>query len=99
MYNAIIIIITIIINCFLISLYIANGRFFVTLTCFTYLKITNSRLQPMIIDGGASYILRGYGQMVEFAPYKYSVDPDYPEDKVLFQLVTFLSIESDRMQY
>ncbi|KAG8197517.1 hypothetical protein JTE90_007255, partial [Oedothorax gibbosus] len=52
-----------------------------TATCFTYLEIMSSSLRPMIIKGGASYILRGYGQMVYLEAEKYSVDPDNPKEK------------------
>ncbi|XP_054724298.1 location of vulva defective 1-like [Uloborus diversus] len=53
-----------------------------TLSCYTYLEIVSSSLRPMIIRGGASYVLRGYGQVVYLQPGTYSDDPDDPDDKV-----------------
>ncbi|GBN22603.1 hypothetical protein AVEN_243271-1 [Araneus ventricosus] len=41
----------------------------------------SGNLRPMIIRGGASYILRGFGQMVYLEAGAYSEDPDNPEDK------------------
>ena len=45
----------------------------------------------MIIKGGASYILRGYGQMIYLEAEKYSVDPDNPEEKVEYCLTNYKS--------
>nr|XP_042904172.1 uncharacterized protein LOC107445474 [Parasteatoda tepidariorum] len=58
-----------------------NGSLNQTMSCFTYLEIMSGPLQPMIIHGGASYILRGYNQLVYLEPSIYSVDPDNPDDK------------------
>ncbi|GFX63841.1 uncharacterized protein TNCV_5033101 [Trichonephila clavipes] len=58
-----------------------NGSLEDSPSCFTYLEIVSGNLRPMMIKGGASYILRGYDQMVYLEVDKYSVDPDNPEDK------------------
>ncbi|GBO04887.1 hypothetical protein AVEN_173168-1 [Araneus ventricosus] len=58
-----------------------NGSLQESPSCFTYLEIMSGNLRPMIIRGGASYILRGFGQMVYLEPGAYSEDPDNPEDK------------------
>ncbi|GFR06308.1 polycystic kidney disease protein 1-like 2, partial [Trichonephila clavata] len=58
-----------------------NGSLEDSPTCFTYLEIVSGNLRPMMIKGGASYILRGHDQMVYLEVDKYSVDPDNPDDK------------------
>ena len=59
-----------------------NGTLLEIASCFTYLQIISTSLRPMMIKGGASYILRGYGQDVYLQPSIFSIDPDDPEVKV-----------------
>ena len=49
---------------------------------FTYIKIKRSPLVVTLVPGGSSVIQRGYNQMVLLEPERYSMDPDYPDDKV-----------------
>ncbi|GFU44306.1 uncharacterized protein NPIL_610931 [Nephila pilipes] len=49
---------------------------------YSYLKIIPTPLIPMLINGGASYITRGFGQTVFLEPTIYTEDPDFPEDQV-----------------
>ncbi|CAL1301085.1 unnamed protein product, partial [Larinioides sclopetarius] len=58
-----------------------NGTLEENPLCFTYLEILSGNLRPMVIRGGASYILRGFGQMVYLEAGAYSEDPDDPDDK------------------
>ena len=51
---------------------------------FTYINITKSPLMPVLIEGSASKVSRGWRQALALYPGQLSVDPDYPEDKVLF---------------
>ena len=49
---------------------------------FTYIKVKRSPLVVTMVPGGSSVIQRGYNQMVLLEPERFSMDPDYPEDKV-----------------
>lgn len=49
---------------------------------FTYINITKSPLMPVLIEGSASKVSRGWRQALALYPGQLSVDPDYPEDKV-----------------
>ena len=49
---------------------------------FTYIKIIASPLIPQLTKGTASLVTRGKGQSLLLEPYKYTIDPDYPELKV-----------------
>ena len=48
----------------------------------TYVNITKSPLMPVLIDGSAAKVSRGWGQRLSLIPAKLSVDPDFPEEKV-----------------
>ena len=50
---------------------------------FTYVNITKSPLMPVLIEGSASKVTRGWGQVLTLFPGKLSVDPDYPTEKVM----------------
>ena len=49
---------------------------------FTYINITKSPLMPVLLDGSASKVSRGWGQALTLFPGQLSVDPDYPSEKV-----------------
>ena len=49
---------------------------------FTYINITKSPLMPVLIEGSASKVSRGWKQALVLKPGALSVDPDYPEEKV-----------------
>ena len=49
---------------------------------FTYIEILPTPLIARMVDGVMSYITRGKAQMLLLEPYLYSVDPDFPEEKV-----------------
>ena len=49
---------------------------------FTYINITKSPLMPVLIEGSASKVSRGWKQALTLFPGQLSVDPDYPDDKV-----------------
>ena len=49
---------------------------------FTYINITKSPLQPVLMDGSPSKVYRGWGQSITLYPGKFSLDPDNPEEKV-----------------
>ncbi|XP_054717405.1 uncharacterized protein LOC129226802 [Uloborus diversus] len=50
-------------------------------TVYTYLEIIPTPLIPMVIKGGASHIVRGFGQKIMLEPTVYTEDPDYPDNK------------------
>lgn len=50
---------------------------------FTYLNITRSPLNAVIIEGSPTKISRGWGQMLDLTPVDLSSDPDNPEEKVI----------------
>ena len=49
---------------------------------FTYINITKSPLMPVLIEGSASKVSRGWSQSLTLFPGQLSEDPDYPEEKV-----------------
>lgn len=49
---------------------------------YTYVKIKKSPLSVTLVEGGSSAIARGYDQIILLEPEKFSLDPDYPEDRV-----------------
>ena len=49
---------------------------------FTYINITKSPLMPVLIEGSASKVSRGWKQALTLFPGQLSIDPDYPEEKV-----------------
>ena len=49
---------------------------------FTYFEISKTPLVPVIIEGSATKISRGWGQIVDMNPKQLSQDPDNPEDTV-----------------
>ena len=49
---------------------------------FTYINITKSPLMPVLIEGSASKVSRGWKQALTLFPGTLSIDPDYPEEKV-----------------
>lgn len=48
---------------------------------FTYVNITKSPLQPVLLDGSPSKVSRGWTQTLTLFPEKYSIDPDFPDEK------------------
>lgn len=61
---------------------------------FTYLEIIPTPLVPTIVYGGASYIVRGFGQSVSLEPAILTVDPDYPDEGVSSEcMLTFFKNE------
>ena len=48
---------------------------------FTYVNITKSQLQPILLDGSPSKVSRGWSQSLVLTPEKFSIDPDFPEDR------------------
>ena len=48
---------------------------------FTYVNITKSPLQPVLLDGSPSKVSRGWGQTLTLFPEKFSIDPDFPDEK------------------
>ena len=59
-----------------------NDDFEMLREAFTYLNITKSPLQLVLMEGAIARVTRGWGQELELNPYELSVDPDNPEDKV-----------------
>ena len=57
---------------------------------FTYINITKSPLMPVLIEGSASKVSRGWKQALTLFPGQLSVDPDYPDDKVILIMHTEL---------
>ena len=53
---------------------------------FTYINITKSPLMPVLIEGSASKVSRGWKQALTLFPGQLSVDPDYPDDKVILTI-------------
>lgn len=54
----------------------------------SYFEIIPTPLIPMMIEGGASYILRGMQQSIILEPTLYTIDPDYHmEDEVRLNFV------------
>jgi hypothetical protein len=49
---------------------------------YTYFNIVPSPLVPVMIEGSATAVTRGWGQVLELKPKELSTDPDDPEDKV-----------------
>ena len=49
---------------------------------YTYVNITKSDLQPILITGSVAKVTRGWGQMLILNPMELSLDPDNPDDKV-----------------
>ena len=49
---------------------------------FTYINITKSDLQPILITGSVAKVTRGWGQMLILSPQDLSLDPDNVDDKV-----------------
>ncbi len=50
---------------------------------FTYVNITKSDLQPILITGSVAKVTRGWGQMLSLNPQDLSLDPDNVDDKVI----------------
>jgi hypothetical protein len=50
---------------------------------FTYVNITKSDLQPILITGSVAKVTRGWGQMLSLNPQGLSLDPDNVDDKVI----------------
>ena len=48
---------------------------------FTYVNITKSQLQPVLMDGSPSKVSRGWGQVLTMFPEKFSIDPDMPGER------------------
>jgi len=49
---------------------------------FTYINITKSDLQPILITGSVAKVTRGWGQMLILSPQDLSLDLDNVDDKV-----------------
>ncbi len=49
----------------------------------TYFHVIKSPLIPVIIEGSATKVTRGWNQIVEMNPEFYSVDPDEPASRVM----------------
>jgi len=56
---------------------------------FTYINITKSDLQPILITGSVAKVTRGWGQMLILSPQDLSLDPDNVDDKVRTVKKTF----------
>ena len=50
---------------------------------YTYINISKSDLQPILISGSVAKVTRGWGQMLILSPQKLSIDPDNEKDKVI----------------
>ena len=48
---------------------------------FTYINITKSQLQPVLLDGSPSKVSRGWGQLLTLTPEYFSLDPDAPLER------------------
>lgn len=48
----------------------------------TYVNITASDLQPILIEGSIAKVSRGWEQSLTLIPGELSVDPDWPEERV-----------------
>ena len=48
---------------------------------YTYVNITKSPLMPVLIEGSAAKVSRGWSQSLTLFPSKLSTDPDFPEEK------------------
>ena len=51
---------------------------------YTYVNITKSPLMPVLLDGSPSKVSRGWGQTITMFPSKFSIDPDFPEERVSY---------------
>jgi hypothetical protein len=49
---------------------------------WTYVNVTKSPLQPVLIQGSVAQVSRGWGQAITMSPQNLSIDPDYPGDQV-----------------
>ncbi|XP_076049258.1 polycystin-1-like protein 2 [Oratosquilla oratoria] len=58
------------------------------------LQVVPSVLKVSLIQGALSVITRGPGQVIDLEPYKFTEDPDYPDDKV-FEFTWFCRSEDD----
>ncbi|XP_071550540.1 polycystin-1-like [Panulirus ornatus] len=47
----------------------------------TIFEIVKTPLIAVLLEAAVSKVVRGLDQEVEFEPYKYSIDPDFPEEK------------------
>lgn len=54
----------------------------------TIFEIIQTPLIPVLLEAAVSKVIRGLDQEVKFEPCKYSVDPDFPDEKV--QLVCLI---------
>ena len=61
---------------------------------FTYINITKSPLMPVLIEGSASKVSRGWKQALTLFPGQLSVDPDFPDDKVNLNSLELLLLKS-----
>ena len=48
---------------------------------FTYINITKSQLQPVLLDGSPSKVSRGWSQLLTLTPQYFSIDPDAPQER------------------
>eukprot|EP00095_Tigriopus_kingsejongensis_P012230 maker-scaffold528_size145933-snap-gene-0.29 protein:Tk12230 transcript:maker-scaffold528_size145933-snap-gene-0.29-mRNA-1 annotation:"hypothetical protein IscW_ISCW000316" len=48
---------------------------------FTYFRVVPSPLVPVILEGSASKVSRGWGQIIKLNPKSLSIDPDAPHAK------------------
>ena len=63
---------------------------------YTYVNITKSDLQPILITGSVAKVTRGWGQMLILNPMELSLDPDNPNDKVTDSSLT-LGFAAERL--
>ncbi|GIY31253.1 hypothetical protein CEXT_70301 [Caerostris extrusa] len=77
-----------------LSILLENRTILGRRSVFSYLKIIPTPLIPMLINGGASYITRGFGQKVSLEPTIYTEDPDFPDEQNYE--VTWFCVRSDK---
>lgn len=49
---------------------------------YTYIEVLPSALIPNLLEGALTYVTRGTGQFLNMVPKEFSLDPDFPDDKV-----------------
>ncbi|XP_071043251.1 location of vulva defective 1-like [Parasteatoda tepidariorum] len=61
--------------------YVQNRSILTRRSVYSYLRIIETPLLPMLVRGGATHIRRGYGQTVHLEPTIYTEDPDNPDER------------------
>ena len=64
----------------------------------TYVNITKSPLMPVLIEGSAALVSRGWGQFLTLTPAKLSIDPDFPDERK-FNFTWFCRVVAPEDEY